>query len=397
MDATPGLSSDDRQMQSSNPPRFEFVDALRGLAAVYVAIFHMIYVPTFADTGPELDVPHWAYAVARRGDTAVTLFFIISAFSLCHIMRARRAEPHEIHDFYIRRLFRIAPLFYVMIAVFLIRDRMVSGTPHEPWEIAKNALFIFNFFPGLEQGIVPASWTIGVEMIFYAIFPLLFARLGGIAAAVALCFAALLAGVAFHEVSAHLPVTDAIRAPFEQFSFFEHLPVFVFGMLCWLVFDRYISHSPRPPAVGAALILGSLWAYHAWLHHGLEVLFPDTYYWQAIIYGALLLGLGILPSRIFINSATLFCGRISYSIYLLHPLVIFHLTPVYRRVYASGLPLSVRFLICAAMTLGAVLSLAWATYRWIELPGMRLGKRVLAWRTQALLRNRSAIGRASGT
>ena len=109
------------------------------------------------------------------------------------------------------------------------------------------------------------------------------------------------------------------------------------------------------------------------------------------------LGLGILPSRIFINSATLFCGRISYSIYLLHPLVIFHLTPVYRRVYASGLPLSVRFLICAAMTLGAVLSLAWATYRWIELPGMRLGKRVLAWRTQALLRNRPAIGRASGT
>src|SRR5580700_6789425 len=163
MDAASGLSSDDRQTQSSNPPRFEFVDALRGLAALYVVIYHMIVVPRLADVGPELDVPHWAYAVARRGDTAVTLFFIISAFSLCHPMQARRAERHEVHDFYIRRLFRIAPLFYVMIAVHMMRDWLDYHVLHGPGEIAINFLFIFNFFPGSVLGIVWASWTVGVE------------------------------------------------------------------------------------------------------------------------------------------------------------------------------------------------------------------------------------------
>jgi peptidoglycan/LPS O-acetylase OafA/YrhL len=398
MDAASGLSSDDRQTQSSNPPRFEFVDALRGLAALYVVIYHMIVVPRLADVGPELDVPHWAYAVARRGDTAVTLFFIISAFSLCHTMQARRAERHEVHDFYIRRLFRIAPLFYVMIAVHMMRDWLDYHVLHGPGEIAINFLFIFNFFPGSVLGIVWASWTVGVEMIFYMIFPLLFARLGGIAAAIALCFAALLAGVAFNEVAAHLAITDAIRARFDQLSFFRHLPIFVFGMLCWLVFDRTIARQPRPPAVGAALILGSLWAYHAYLHGLLGFLFPDNYgdgaYWPAIIYGGLLLGLGILPSSIFVNSATLFCGRISYSIYLIHSPVVFYLTPVYRRIYASGSPLSAKFVICAAVTLGVVLPLAWASYRWIELPGMRLGKRVLAWRMQARLLNRPVTNSA---
>ena len=394
MDVASGLSSDDRQMQSSSPARFEFVDALRGLAAVYVAIFHMIYLPKYEDAGPELGVPHWAETVAKQGHTAVTLFFIISAFSLCHTMRAGRTERHEVHDFYIRRLFRIAPLFYFMIAVYLMRDLIVYSSPHQPWEIAKNCLFIFNFFPGSEDGIVGASWTIGVEMVFYLIFPLLFARLDGIATAVALCFAALLASVAFQEVSAHLAIPDALRAQFNALSFFRHLPVFVFGMLCWLVFDRYIARHRRPPAVGAALILGSLWAYHAWLHWRLEILFPDRYYWDAIIYGGLLLGLGILPSSIFVNSATLFCGRMSYSIYLIHPVVIYHLAPVYRRIYATDLPLSARFLISIVMTLGIVLPLAWASYRLIELPGMRLGKLVLAWRARARLRIRPVTERA---
>ena len=78
--------------QSSSPARFEFVDALRRLAVVYVTIFLMINLPKYEDAGPELGVPHWPEAVAQQGFTAVTLFFIISVFSLCHTVRARRAS-----------------------------------------------------------------------------------------------------------------------------------------------------------------------------------------------------------------------------------------------------------------------------------------------------------------
>jgi peptidoglycan/LPS O-acetylase OafA/YrhL len=356
--------------------RLEFVDSLRGLAALYVAIFHMAVLPD-----PDLEVPHWAYAVVHHGATAVTLFFIISAFSLCHAMKAHRSESGKILAFYVRRFFRIAPLFYLMLVFYLWRDAAYFADWHTPLAWAKNTLFVFNFSwdPG---GIVRASWTIGVEMIFYAIFPLLFAQFRDFPRLVALIFATLLGAVLYHELVLHLAVPLDIPAflqeHFFRFSFFRCFPVFVFGMICWLIFDRYIDGREHRPAIGAALILGSLWAYHALLQGALTFWFPDPYYWESVIYSALVLGLAIKPSAIFVNRLTLFAGKISYSIYLLHPPTVFFLEPVYRRIYAAGLPLSASFLLCVGLTLGTVMLVASMTYRWVEAPGMRLGKRLLA-------------------
>jgi peptidoglycan/LPS O-acetylase OafA/YrhL len=111
---------------------------------------------------------------------------------------------------------------------------------------------------------------------------------------------------------------------------------------------------------------------------GFECRLPDPYYWQAIIYSALLLGLAILPTPVFVNRLTLFAGKISYSIYLVHPSTVLFLTPVYRRIYGLGWPVSVSFLLCLGVTMGIVLPVAAVTYRWVEAPGMKLGKRLQA-------------------
>jgi peptidoglycan/LPS O-acetylase OafA/YrhL len=356
-----------------NMRRLGFVDSLRGLAALYVVMPHMVYM-----SRPNLPLPHWAQTIVPAGGVGVTLFFVISAFSLCETMKPRAAAPHEARDFYIRRFFRIAPLFYVVLAFYLVYHWLALDNSHGLWQVAKNLLFIFNFFPGSEQGIVSASWTIGVEMVFYAVFPFLFARIRNAPAALGLFFGSLFVMVTFREALAYVPMSPAMRDPFFTFSFLRHLPVFAFGMVCWLIFDRQIRGGTYPAAVGIALILGSLWAFHAQLHGALNVLFPDPYYWQPIICTVLLLGLGIAPVRVLVNAATLFCGRISYSIYLLHPVVILFLAPAYARIEALAMPVSARFLLCVAVTLGAVLPLGWLSYRYIEAPGMNLGKRLLA-------------------
>ena len=149
-------------------------------------------------------------------------------------------------------------------------------------------------------------------------------------------------------------------------------------MLCWLVYDRYIDGREHRAGLGAALILGSIFGYHAMLQGSLNFLFPDTPYWYAIIYTALLLGLGIAPSRVFVNHLTRFAGKVSYSIYLLHPSTIFFLTPVYRWIYGRGLPVTASYLVCYAVTLTIVISLAAVTFALIEKPGMRAGKRLIA-------------------
>src|SRR5436305_7444425 len=155
-------------------------------------------------------------------------------------------------------------------------------------------------------------------------------------------------------------------------------------MLAWKVFVLHVQGRVWDSAVGTALILTSLWAYHALLHGALNIWFTDVYYWQAIIYSVLLIGLAVSPSRLVVNGVTKLLGRISYSIYLLHPPVVWFLTPVYRRIEATGVPVSLQFVACVGLTLGAVVGLAVIAYRWIEKPGMRLGKLLLLHFSPAL-------------
>ena len=90
-----------------NKRRLEFLDALRGLAAAYVVVYHTILIPQ-----PSLALPRWATTLAMGGYTGVTLFFMVSAFSLYFTMPLRLRESHPTRAFYLHRFFRIAPLFY---------------------------------------------------------------------------------------------------------------------------------------------------------------------------------------------------------------------------------------------------------------------------------------------
>ena len=142
-----------------------------------------------------------------------------------------------------------------MLVFFAVRDVLYFGVWHSVSEWTKSVLFVFNFFPGSEAGIVWASWTIGVEMVFYLVFPLLFARFRSLPSLIALAFAALLGTVVFHELVVNLPVPAAVQSSFYQFSFFRHFPVFIIGMLCWLIFNCFVVNREHGPSVGATLIL----------------------------------------------------------------------------------------------------------------------------------------------
>lgn len=105
--------------------RLEFLDALRGLAAAYVLVYHMLLLPQ-----PNLIAPRWAEKFALNGGTGVTMFFIVSAFSLYYTMPLRLKERNPTFSFYLHRFFRIAPLFYFLIAATLVRDAWAFGVSH---------------------------------------------------------------------------------------------------------------------------------------------------------------------------------------------------------------------------------------------------------------------------
>lgn len=355
----------------STQNRFAYIDALRGLAALYVVFYHLALMPK-----PNLSVPYWIKPFVLSGGTGVTLFFVVSAFTLCHSMRIHVGEPHSIQAYYLRRFFRVAPLFYVWIGISLIRDWNWFGVAHSLGKILLNVLFGYNFIPGQESGFVWASWTLGIEMVFYAVFPLIFRYVTDYRRATGFFLASLVVASVYRYWVMALPLPEAQRVSFLQYSFLHMLPVFACGILAFFVYERFVQERTIYRGWAWVLLAGAFFGYSALLAGDLNVLI-ESLYWQAIIYSCLLLGLAIFPWNLLVNRWTLFYGAISYSVYLNHPSIVYVLSPAYQWIYALDAPLTFKYGLSAIVTVALVTLTSYITYRAVEQPGMRLGQRLV--------------------
>ncbi len=350
--------------------RLAFLDALRGLAAVYVVLYHVMAMPA-----PQVRPDAWLAALVAAGATGVALFFVISAFSLCYTMPRHRASGHPLASFYVHRLLRIAPLFYAWLAFSLWRDGRGAHAGHAWQEVLANLTFTFNLFDGWQEGIVWASWAIGVEMLFYAVFPLVFAcvRTLGQALGVAVL------GVAAAWMAAAGLFGDIGLALTGPFGLLRHLPVFAIGLCAYHGYRWLATQAPAAAQrtgtlsafVGAALLLGCI------VLSARGALTPLSFWLGCgIAYAVLLVGLSQRAPRWLVNRGTAWLGTISYSLYLGHPVVTAVLMPVFRRLQAHIAQPSLAYLACAVLTLAATLPLAWLTYRFVEAPAIAWSRRL---------------------
>ncbi len=358
--------------------RLDFLDALRGLAAVYVVVYHMVYIPE-----PDLKVPHWAAMVALNGGMGVTLFFVVSAFSLYYTMPLRLAEPRPWTSFFIHRFFRIAPLFYVWIALTMLRDARMFDLHHSAREVATSAAFVFNLLPQGQEGFVWAGWTIGIEMVFYALFPLFYLFAKNRVRVLTMALALLVGWFAVKGLAVYFTTDAKTLDMFSKWNFLRHLPVFACGAVAYHVFMH--DHAgfegaidpPKPSIDGGLLMLAlAIFLYVALLNGWLPNIFGDPYYWQAVLFTLLLLGLARAPLRLLVNRITGYLGRISYSLYLNHPTIVLLLAPVYVRIHSDLANSTLAFLACVAVTLAVCIVASELTYRLVEEPGIKLGKRL---------------------
>jgi len=349
--------------------RLAYIDALRGLAALYVVLYHLVLLPN-----PHLVVPSWISPFIAAGGTGVTLFFVVSAFTLCASMNSRKGD--SVRNFYLRRFFRIAPLFYFWIALAWVRDWRWFHV-HQPWwKVLLSASFTYNFIPGQEQGFVWASWTLGVEMIFYLLFPLLYRGVTDYRRALGFFLATIVVATLYGYWVGLMPLPTDIRGSFLHFSFLHMLPIFSCGILTYHLYTTFFEDRPVNRNWGWVLLGGAGFGYAALLSNQLSFLL-DSLYWQAIIYSTLLLGLSIIPWRPVVNRFTVFLGMISYSLYLNHPTLVAALTPLYNRIYAHLLPKTVQFGLCVAVTLSCLIAASYMTYHLIEGPGQRFASNLI--------------------
>ena len=354
-------------LQTPQTDHFLFVDALRGLAALYVIVYHMVLVPR-----PNLAVPPVLNDFVLAGGSGVALFFVLSAFTLSMSMAKKKLTLDSIHDFYVRRIFRIVPLFLIWIGLSLIRDRQLFSSIHSWKDILLNVSFLFNFFPGKHEGIVWASWTIGVEMAFYTIFPMVFWYGNSIRRCLSLLALAVASAFMFQIFLDSSAILPRVKASFSHMNIVHSLPAFVMGLLGFHIY-RHLKLVFTPPTYGYVLCAVSL----AGLAGLCLMNFPFIGgYWHlyAATYLGLMLGLALAPWSALVNRGTVFFGKISYSLYLNHPTIIYLLSPVYVVIgsFSSGL---VMFSLCLLVTMLPLTGVSVLTHRLIEVPGMALGQR----------------------
>ena len=153
--------------------KFDSIDLMRGIAILMVILVH---------TSQKVEGDMFSRSFLDYGQMGVQLFFVASAFTLCYSFEIRRSTDKSLTNFYLRRYFRLAPGYYVGILLYFLLNLVyrASGVSSEwknndnPFDIILNMFFLNGLVPSANNSVVPGGWSIGTEMLFYLIFPLLF-------------------------------------------------------------------------------------------------------------------------------------------------------------------------------------------------------------------------------
>ena len=309
-----------RQAATPRRSRLGGLEVARGIAATAVVFFHVgeLHLPVPSGMGREV-----VYGLGK----SVPVFFAISAFSLLYGYSSTLWTKEGMRRFYWRRAFRILPLFYLMLLVYVGRAHTV-GQYIPRSEILLNVFFLFPFFPGKHESLVWAGWSLGVEWIFYLVFPLFAVVCERIApVAIAFVIACLLVHPLGRIIASLMPGSSysVMNVPL-NFVFF-----FAGGLAFALV--RAMTASPRSEAWTVrirnsrhAVIVATIAI--LCLYNFVVPRAPDFVPYEVVLGVVcvpwMILAFVGLPSWAD-NLVTRRLGRLSYGIYLLHPLVLWML------------------------------------------------------------------------
>ncbi|MGH9703603.1 MAG: acyltransferase family protein [Candidatus Acidiferrales bacterium] len=165
------------------------IDGLRGLAIFLVLIWHYFYFgpdPNHHPAGLIRNLyVHFERSIAL-GYTGVDLFFVLSGFLIGGILLDNQKSSSYFRTFYVRRFFRIIPIYYAWIFGYILLmwiagpllDSRIRGTAGSiSWpQMGATFLFIQNLgfvrYAGLASFWFVITWSLAVEEQFYLVSPL---------------------------------------------------------------------------------------------------------------------------------------------------------------------------------------------------------------------------------
>ncbi|MEY9123667.1 acyltransferase [Bradyrhizobium yuanmingense] len=366
------------------------LDSIRGIAATSVVIHHLLLMPTFLAA-----FPHNAWincSFFRSAWLLVDLFFVLSGMVMALSYVENDFTRFSLREFMVRRLARVYPLHIVMLLANLVFRLLRIGLVMAGVVVAAPAAFEVNnaYSFGLNVLLLHSmgfidylswnapSWSISVEFYTYLVF--------GLIVLIALRMRSL---AWFYVLSGLLAVGSLVFIIFvlekksielqTDFGLLRCFVGFFLGVLMVRIVDR-LPAKPRPAAQGAlqfvAMIASIVLVSLAEANPAATFLAPVMF---AIFLGSLLaFPDALLVPRILVAKPLIWLGRRSYSIYMVHALVVLLAEYFVRGVGAgriaaldsiwAGLPATLNLVV----SLAAVLAVSHLTYLYVEIPGGRL-------------------------
>ena len=316
-------------MERERNGRIATIDGLRGIAILLVVWFHYWQISWQGATIPLLGLS--LQPLAETGFLGVALFFFISGFviPLPFVQaRANGAAPPSWRHFYTRRFLKIVPSYVLCIAVliaigFQTYPNLLAGLR----DVVFHLLFVHDWFAQTNESIDGPMWSLGVEVQFYLIFPLLCAAFLRWPRTTALALFALANVWRLWWLHANTYFIEELLAQLPGYIDF-----FAAGMLCaWAC----VAIGRRPQVAArrwtfSALMLVGIAAYVVLAHdcylHRFDPGWPQGWvvHWRsAVALTCLATGLGSLFAlrglqHTLANPILIFLAAISYNLYLWH-------------------------------------------------------------------------------
>ncbi len=349
-------------MQQTKPIFFPGLNGLRALAAISVVIFHL--TRDFAEFGLDpyifgrlADGSPKGFAMAGFG---VTIFFALSGFLITYLLLAEKQKQEiDIPKFYVRRILRIWPLYYLYLAAALAVIFYYS-MPFDGKMLLTYTFFAANV-PHILNTPLPFLrhyWSLGVEEQYYLFWPwavkkikkrLVYFVTGFITVFVIL------------KIFFHFRYPGSIIEACFDVVRFDCMLIGSLGAILYFnkhaLFTRVFTSKITQAIAWLVVVLLVLNIFHIASIIDHEIVSVVT---VALIMGQItvtnrLVNLDIKPCD--------FLGKISYGIYVIHPLVIFFSGKLLKEL---AMPAILKYGFVYAFVIAATILLSWLSYNYVE-------------------------------
>ena len=391
-------------MDSRPSARLGSINALRGIAALMVAGYHIwghygVYpFPSIGVVPQAINPSIFSYLVSplRWGYLGVSLFLVLSGFCI-HLPFARKRKEKgnygfAARPFYLRRLWRLYPAYAVSVIGTYLLLWVASRTTHLVdfmptfGDLTAHLTFTHGYFDKYFYGIVHVYWSLALEFQLYLAYPLflyVFKKIGLTKSIVGLTAFSIVWRWASLDIFHYNLISISTTGPYTMMGFlFARMPEWLFGVWVaeWFASGKSFAvnfslfGSRRLPLVAVSVMV----LFSAIFSSLSELLWPLT----DILFGlgfAFAVGASVIPAIEGVSAARFYrfspyhslvwVGTISYSIYLFHMQLSWFANPWIHGFHGGAVPFFLRIIVLAcSIPIIAVI------YRLVEAPFLKLPK-----------------------